>query len=92
MKAYVELIQRKERDIGCDVLTHQKVWFKLKFPCVACADFAILVVWRRAYRSIAHDGHRRRFFHCGYGKGRHRGAVYHPIAGRGQEQALELFS
>jgi isocitrate lyase len=25
MKAYVELIQRKERDIGCDVLTHQKV-------------------------------------------------------------------
>jgi isocitrate/methylisocitrate lyase len=27
MKAYVELIQRKERDIGCDVLTHQKVLF-----------------------------------------------------------------
>jgi isocitrate lyase len=25
MKAYVELIQRKEREIGCDVLTHQKV-------------------------------------------------------------------
>ena len=24
MKAYVELIQRRERDIGCDVLTHQK--------------------------------------------------------------------
>ncbi|KAF9651328.1 isocitrate lyase [Thelephora ganbajun] len=24
MKAYVELIQRKERNIGCDVLTHQK--------------------------------------------------------------------
>lgn len=24
MKAYVELIQRKELDIGCDVLTHQK--------------------------------------------------------------------
>lgn len=24
MKAYVELIQRNERDIGCDVLTHQK--------------------------------------------------------------------
>jgi isocitrate lyase len=24
MKAYVELIQRKERDIGCDVLTHQR--------------------------------------------------------------------
>ena len=25
MKAYVELIQKKEREIGCDVLTHQKV-------------------------------------------------------------------
>jgi isocitrate lyase len=25
MKAYVELIQRKEAEIGCDVLTHQKV-------------------------------------------------------------------
>jgi isocitrate lyase len=24
MKAYVELVQRKEREIGCDVLTHQK--------------------------------------------------------------------
>lgn len=25
MKAYVELIQTREREIGCDVLTHQKV-------------------------------------------------------------------
>ncbi len=25
MKAYVEIIQRKEREIDCDVLTHQKV-------------------------------------------------------------------
>jgi isocitrate lyase len=25
MKAYVELVQRKERELGCDVLTHQKV-------------------------------------------------------------------
>ena len=24
MKAYVELIQRREREIGCDVLTHQR--------------------------------------------------------------------
>jgi len=24
MKAYVELVQRKEREISCDVLTHQK--------------------------------------------------------------------
>jgi isocitrate lyase len=25
MKAYVELIQRKERELGTDILTHQKV-------------------------------------------------------------------
>ena len=25
MKAYVEIVQRKEREIGCDVLTHQRV-------------------------------------------------------------------
>jgi isocitrate lyase len=25
MQAYVELVQRREREIGCDVLTHQKV-------------------------------------------------------------------
>ena len=24
MKAYVEILQRKEREIGCNVLTHQK--------------------------------------------------------------------
>ena len=24
MKAYVEIVQSKEREIGCDVLTHQK--------------------------------------------------------------------
>jgi len=27
MKAYVELIPRKERELGTDVLTHQKVRF-----------------------------------------------------------------
>ena len=26
MLAYVQLVQRKEKEIGCDVLTHQK-WF-----------------------------------------------------------------
>jgi isocitrate lyase len=30
MLAYVELIQRKEKEIGCDVLTHQK-WFVIPF-------------------------------------------------------------
>ncbi len=28
MLAYVELVQRKEKELGCDVLTHQK-WFVL---------------------------------------------------------------
>ena len=26
MLAYVELVQRKEKELGCDVLTHQK-WY-----------------------------------------------------------------
>lgn len=30
MKAYVEIVQRREREIGCDVLTHQRVIF----PCL----------------------------------------------------------
>lgn len=36
MLAYVELVQRKEKEIGCDVLTHQK-WF-VSFPpfCSQC--------------------------------------------------------
>ena len=25
MKAYVEIVQRRERELGCDALTHQKV-------------------------------------------------------------------
>ena len=32
MLAYVELIQRKEKEIGCDVLTHQK-WSVSSFAC-----------------------------------------------------------
>ncbi|OAA70383.1 mitochondrial 2-methylisocitrate lyase [Cordyceps fumosorosea ARSEF 2679] len=30
MKAYVELVQRREKDLGCDVLTHQK-WSGAKY-------------------------------------------------------------
>lgn len=32
MKAYVELIQRKERELGTDVLTHQKVLDTIDSP------------------------------------------------------------
>ena len=28
MLAYVQLVQRKEKEIGCDVLTHQK-WYSV---------------------------------------------------------------
>lgn len=35
MLAYVELVQRKEKEIGCDVLTHQK-WYV--FSCSNCHD------------------------------------------------------
>ena len=32
MKAYVELIQRRERELGTDMLTHQKV--RTSTPCL----------------------------------------------------------
>ena len=32
MLAYVETVQRKEKEIGCDVLTHQK-WCVLRLHC-----------------------------------------------------------
>jgi isocitrate lyase len=38
MKAYVELVQRKERELGTDVLTHQKVRFSLLCSLVAVVD------------------------------------------------------
>ena len=40
MKAYVELIQRKESEIGCDVLTHQKVRLYPLRPSEDSADIA----------------------------------------------------
>lgn len=33
MLAYVELIQRKEKEIGCDVLTHQKWYVVVTVAC-----------------------------------------------------------
>jgi len=40
MKAYVEIIQRKERDLGTDVLTHQKVNLRLDYPCGPILTFS----------------------------------------------------
>lgn len=33
MLAYVNLVQRKEKEIGCDVLTHQKWFVSCIFRC-----------------------------------------------------------
>jgi isocitrate lyase len=33
MLAYVNLVQNKEKEIGCDVLTHQK-WFVFMFSII----------------------------------------------------------
>ena len=38
MKAYVELIQRKERELGTDVLTHQKVGASRDYRRVVYTD------------------------------------------------------
>ena len=60
MLAYVELIQRKEKEIGCDVLTHQK-WYELPlfllhisqvFEDIAGAAPNILTAFYRAYRPV----------------------------------------
>lgn len=36
MLAYVELVQRKEKEIGCDVLTHQKWFVSFSKFCFQC--------------------------------------------------------
>lgn len=53
MKAYVELIQRKEREIGCDVLTHQKV---CPPPATSSCSTDFLVVWS-GFRRFNDDDH-----------------------------------
>ena len=68
MKAYVELIQRRERDIGCDVLTHQKV---------SRAMFSLtIVVRRRLCRLVNDDSHGRCLFDRRHGQGRHREPIW----------------
>jgi isocitrate lyase len=38
MLAYVNLVQKKEKEIGCDVLTHQKWFVSLLLLLLACID------------------------------------------------------
>jgi hypothetical protein len=39
MLAYVELIQRKEKELGCDVLTHQKWYVGTSPQMLLCLSF-----------------------------------------------------
>ena len=82
MKAYVQIVQEREREIGCDVLTHQKVRLSLlpRRRCrraarsrLSCSSFA--VVGRRLRRQPAQDGHGRHLVDCSHGRRRHRVAV-----------------
>lgn len=75
MKAYVELIQSREREIGCDVLTHQKV--RPSFPLFRSKHRGTqanhpsppieTVVRRRLCGRNVDDGHRRCLIHRCYG-------------------------
>lgn len=51
MLAYVELVQRKEKEIGCDVLTHQK-WWASPFGKLANDGRANSGVWLGAVQII----------------------------------------
>lgn len=75
MKAYVELIQRREREIGCDVLTHQKVCVLCASPAATTSN-AVLVVERcRLCRQLDEDCHRRYLVDGCHGFRCHRVAV-----------------
>lgn len=67
MKAYVELIQKKEREIGCDVLTHQKV--DMLHP-QAIASFLTTrkVEWRGLRRQPDQNRYGWSLLNSGYGK------------------------
>jgi isocitrate lyase len=52
MKAYVELIQRRERDLGTDVLTHQKVRSHMSYDRIStdnALDAYFTVEWCRVH-------------------------------------------
>jgi hypothetical protein len=53
MLAYVELVQRKEKEIGCDVLTHQK-WYVYSDIIYRCKERLLnmgLQEWSLVHRS-----------------------------------------
>lgn len=76
MKAYVEIVQRKERELGTDVLTHQKVHHfshLLRFPDpILMMD---IVEWRRVCGQPVNDNHGWYLIDGSYGQRCHRGSV-----------------
>ena len=53
MLAYVNLIQKKEKEVGCDVLTHQKWYETITCVVVVCLIFNSCVLfqeWRKLHR------------------------------------------
>ena len=76
MKAYVELVQRRERDLGTDMLTHQKVRDHLVPKLGMLTSRRIVTVERRRLcRLVVEDRHRRCIVDSSDGEGCHRGAV-----------------
>lgn len=81
MKAYVELIQRKERELGTDVLTHQKVG-----PSNDQGSLMLMlseVERRRLRRQSYQNCHWRCLLYFRDGQGCYRGAVhFQAVVGR----------
>ena len=74
MKAYVEIVQGKEREIGCDVLTHQKVRRSYLHKVMVFA-YPYAVEWCRLRRQFAENCDWRGLFDSGHGQGCHRGPI-----------------
>ena len=77
MKAYVELVQRKEREIDCDVLTHQRVCRLLCTIAFPPLTFHSVVEWRRVHRQHVDDCDWWYLFNGCDGQGRDGGSIYH---------------
>ena len=76
MKAYVELVQRREREIGTDMLTHQKVCLDSYSQPSSHVLMNALVERCRLHRQPDEDRYRRHLLDRCHGQGRHRGAVH----------------
>ena len=74
MKAYVEIVQRKERELSCDVLTHQKVR-SLHLRRSAVFAYPDAVEWWRLCRQSDQDRDRWDLVDSSDGQRCHRGPI-----------------